>query len=189
MARISRLRRGLGLGGVRVDQELLQQREQLLQGIISSGDDRGKEPGGGWRPVYSHYEEEEMVKQAMGTRQGESVLQGADLLKVGTPSENRERRKVVQTGAGPVYFEFEPGKIKLVDFAQVGSRCNQCLNAKEISQGYQCTERPPSAQYKKANSECTSGATSLRPGQVGSGLAGVLTAAIASLLAASNLNF
>jgi hypothetical protein len=184
LAKLLRSRRRGLRGDAGVDQGLLQ-REQLLQGIIRSGDARAKEPGGGWRPVYSHYEEEEMVKKAMSTRQGESVLHEADPLQMGNPSEGRDRRKIVQTGAGPVYFEFEPGKIKLADFAQVGSRCNQCLNSKEISQGYQCTERPPSAQYKKANSECTSGATLLRPWQAGSGLAVMLT----TLLSASVLTY
>ena len=38
-------------------------------------------------------------------------------------AEAREgRRKMVETASGSVYYEYEPGKIKLSDFATVGSR-------------------------------------------------------------------
>jgi len=51
------------------------------------------------------------------------------------------------------YYEHEPGKIKLSDFATVGSKCRMCLTPEEIDAGEQCT--PESQQFTDANQDCT----------------------------------
>jgi hypothetical protein len=63
-----------------------------------------------------------------------------------------ERRGVVDG----IYYEFEPGQIKLADFAANGGRCAECLTKTEIGTGQVCS--PGTPQYVKANSQCTSNA-------------------------------
>jgi hypothetical protein len=60
------------------------------------------------------------------------------------------RRGVVDT----IYYEFEPGQIKLADFAANGARCAECLTKIEIGTGQVCS--PGTPQYVRANSQCTS---------------------------------
>ena len=63
-----------------------------------------------------------------------------------------ERRGVVDSN----YYEFEPGQIKLADFAANGARCAECLTKIEIGTGQVCS--PGTPQYVRANSQCTSNA-------------------------------
>ncbi len=67
-----------------------------------------------------------------------------------------DRRGVVDT----IYYEFEPGQIKLADFAANGARCAECLTKTEIDAGQVCS--PGTPQYVKANSQCTSNARHAR---------------------------
>lgn len=50
-----------------------------------------------------------------------------------------------------VYYEFEPNKIKLSDFARDGSKCNTCLTPAEVEKGTKCPTN--SVQYLRANGE------------------------------------
>jgi hypothetical protein len=46
-----------------------------------------------------------------------------------------------------VYYEFEPGQIKLADFARDGARCNTCLTPTQVKRGERC---PRSSEYYRA---------------------------------------
>ena len=51
------------------------------------------------------------------------------------------------------YYENEPGKIKLSDFAAVGSKCRRCLTPEQIADGDQCSDT--TQQFTDANLACT----------------------------------
>ena len=72
----------------------------------------------------------------------------------------KESRLRQEDSTKAYYAQFE-GKVKLSDFAQVGSRCEQCLTKEQLAEGKMCEKGTPEYEcfYNKRfnRNECTSG--------------------------------